>query len=355
MSITDASSSAALLPANNKVEPISSVSSGATALKNASSGAPAGGVAPTARFDHYDRPELLSPIEVSRKYPHRYLGVHEPTVEEFLGRPTLFELHTSWYLFRAFLSIFDWTSFFVWCVGIGAVTLCMARKWYSDMPLTLLAAALVFPISFTISYGVSRRERTLLDVASLKASLVALYQLHREWQYAFPHSHRQYANDLRAVFATLVEDMALFIEHRGGKERIYRIYQSFDVISRMHEELRREDEWVKSVLSRAYQYERYMINDFERIRVTHDYRTPGTLRSYSFVFLYLFPVLLAPLFAYYGHLYGIWSGLFTSLLSSFMVTALYRVQANLEDPFDEIGSDDISMGILRETFIHMLP
>ena len=43
----------------------------------------------------------------------------------------------------------------------------------------------------------------------------------------------------------------------------------------MHEGLRKEEDWVKSLLSRCYQYERYMICDFERLRVIHDFRTAG--------------------------------------------------------------------------------
>lgn len=135
-------------------------------------------------------------------------------------------------------------------------------------------------------------------------------------------------------------------------------YQSFDTLSRSHEALRCEDDWVKvrskrnrslsnfpllsfvqSVLSRAYQYERYMINDFERIRVLHDYRTgnlpkevcftlwklsfllASTLRAYAFVFLYVYPVLLAPLFAFYATKYGNWAGIFIAIVASFMVRA----------------------------------
>jgi hypothetical protein len=96
-----------------------------------------------------------------------------------------------------------------------------------------------------------------------------------------------------------------------------------------------------------------MINDFERIRSIHDYRTASTLRSYGFVFLYIFPIVLAPLFAFYASRYGTWAGLFIAAVSSFMVVSLFRVQANLEDPFDEIGVDDLNLGVVAEVFNHM--
>lgn len=124
------------------------------------------------------------------------------------------------FLFRVFLSVLDWSAFAIMMLSCGITILCMHFKWYTyiwkktwlitksltlslqqrftDMPLSLLASGIIFPISFryvehrcfvpapmlslslslsSISYSSSRRERVLLDIASLKASMVALYAL----------------------------------------------------------------------------------------------------------------------------------------------------------------------------------
>lgn len=200
---------------------------------------------PVSRFDRYARPPLLEPEQISRKYPHRYLGVHEPAPEDFIGHSARYELRTSFYLIRAFLSILDWTAFLVIFISIGFTALCIQFGLYTDMPLSLLASGIVFPISFQISYAASRRERMLLDIASLKASMMGLYYLHRDWASSFNKPKHPYANNFRALMRTFVQDLVKYMEHKGGKERLHRIYETFDAMSKIHEALRKEEDWVK--------------------------------------------------------------------------------------------------------------
>ena len=46
------------------------------------------------------------------------------------------------------------------------------------------------------------------------------------------------------------------------------------------------------------------------------------------------------------------TGLQTSIVSSFMLVSLLRVQVNVEDPFDELGTDDINLGLVKEVHTH---
>jgi len=73
------------------------------------------------------------------------------------------------------------------------------------------------------------------------------------------------------------------------------------------------------------------------------------------VFVYLFPILLAPEFARYALKYGTWAGIFTCLTNTFMLVCLYRVEQCIEDPFDQVGPDEINVGLLRESIKHMIP
>ena len=72
-------------------------------------------------------------------------------------------------------------------------------------------------------------------------------------------------------------------------------------------------------------------------------------------FLYLFPLIFAPYFAHLSNLYGPWSGIYVSILSNAMLVSLFKIQADLEDPFDEVGVDDINMDMLSEVHQHMFP
>lgn len=51
------------------------------------------------------------------------------------------------------------------------------------------------------------------------------YQLHRDWELAFTKPKRKYSEDCRKILETLVEDIEVYIQHQGGKERLHRIYQ----------------------------------------------------------------------------------------------------------------------------------
>jgi len=216
------------------------------------------------------------------------------------------------------------------------------------MPLTLLTVGVIFPISFMIQYSVGRRERVLLDVASLKASVISLYVLAREWPPKEDGKVSPMADRMKNLLVSLMEEMAKYISHHDKGQNIYTIYEQFDEMFSLIEEIRVTDDWVKSVISRAYQYHRYMINDFERIRTVTDYRTPSSFRGYASVWLTLFPVFFGPYFANLSENYGLWAGIYSSILCSLMLVTLSNINDDLEDPFDGKGVDDLNMEMMKE-------
>jgi len=64
-----------------------------------------------------------------------------------------------------------------------------------------------------------------LDLASFKATIVALYYLHREWSSNIPSKEKYYPEHYRALMRVLINDVKSFMYHRSGKERLYRIYK----------------------------------------------------------------------------------------------------------------------------------
>lgn len=47
-----------------------------------------------------------------------------------------------------FISVLDWSAFAVMMLSCGVTIVCMHFGWYTDMPLSLLASGIIFPISF---------------------------------------------------------------------------------------------------------------------------------------------------------------------------------------------------------------
>lgn len=95
---------------------------------------------------------------------------------------------------------------------------------------------------------------------------------------------------------------------------------------------------------------RYMMNDFERLRIVTDFRTPSTFRSYYWFWLLSFPIFFSPFFAHLSFNYGSWAGIYAALLSSLMLVTLSSVMSDMEDPFTGEGYDDLNTGTFPLNF-----
>jgi hypothetical protein len=117
-------------------------------------------------------------------------------------------------------------------------------------------------------------------------------------------------------------------------------YQIFSRLSAMTKELRTNG--IQSgEISRMNQYISKMMIAFDNMMVVHHYRTPITLRAYSKVFLYIFPIIYGPYFANTFKTYSANLGYVMPILYSFILVSLDNIQDHLENPFDDIGEDDI--------------
>jgi predicted membrane chloride channel (bestrophin family) len=91
------------------------------------------------------------------------------------------------------------------------------------------------------------------------------------------------------------------------------------------------------------QYVSKMIIAFDNMKVIHNYRTPITLRAYSKVFIYVFPIVYGPYFASTHLDYSMHLEYVMPVLYSFILVSLDNIQDHLENPFDEVGEDDIKI------------
>jgi hypothetical protein len=73
------------------------------------------------------------------------------------------------------------------------------------------------------------------------------------------------------------------------------------------------------------------------------YRTPITLRAYYRLFIYIFAILYGPYFAQLKHTYELMYVM--PILYSAILVSLDNIQEHLENPYDEIGEDDIKIDV----------
>ena len=124
------------------------------------------------------------------------------------------------------------------------------------------------------------------------------------------------------------------------EENVYRI---FSQLSTFIKEDLRGNGLPSGEVSRCNQFLSKMIIAFEDVKHIYQYRTPRTLSAFSDFFVTVLPILYGPYFAavaqdYSSALIYVMTVLFTMILVS-----LDNIQEHLENPFDQIGEDDIAI------------
>lgn len=243
---------------------------------------------------------------------------------------------------RTFIGIIDRHTITVTLLALVSTHLARTMGLSAQMPAEIISIAVIFPIVFSINAAYMRREEALRYLASMRSNAVGLYFAHRDWgrsDSAHSHVHRARTQVSDTFVAT-----RRFLQ--SGSERsatqLDEVYESFSDLSRSLESLR-EDGLSGSDVSRANQYLRMMMMDFELLRNIVNYRTPVPLRAYSHVFLNSFPILFGPYFASLSIDFYPLMGYAVAALYSLVLVSLDNIQEELEDPFDSFGIDDIRL------------
>lgn len=211
----------------------------------------------------------------------------------------------------------------------------------ADFPLTLVATAIVFPLVFSISTAYARREKALEDYGRLKALGRALHLASRDW---LPSRDEERDRRLKAALYELFSaSRDMFTRPLSEMPRYEaRIHAAFDGLSLFVRDMR-EGDLSGTECSRLNQYVSHMMTAFENIKHIYEYRTPRTLRAFSEFFILLLSVLYGPYFAHQAiefspDLFFVMPALFALIL-----VGLSNIQDHLENPFDQIGQDDVAI------------
>jgi predicted membrane chloride channel (bestrophin family) len=252
---------------------------------------------------------------------------------------------------RQMIIIINLKTIVVTALAVFSTYLCRRFEITAEFPMTLIAIAVVFPIVFSIGGAYKRRENALTKYSSIKAHGRAIYFASRDWIEDTDDEIQSRAKDLlgellvacRTLFAHPVAEMS---EH---EEKVYKL---FSRLSTYIKEDFRGRGMPSGEVSRCNQFLSKMIIAFEDVKHIYQYRTPRTLRAFSDFFVTVLPVLYGPYFAaiaqdYSGGLAYVMPVLFTIILVS-----LDNIQDHLENPFDQIGEDDIAIN--AEKFVRRL-
>ncbi|GAB4125067.1 MAG: hypothetical protein OHK0045_08350 [Raineya sp.] len=225
-------------------------------------------------------------------------------------------------------------------LSVVTTYLCSYYNIVGDLPITLIGTAIIFPVVFSINSAYKRREEAIMYYASFKANLMSVFYAGKNWA---DKEHANYQNHIQAILKDLMSNVVELFIHEPNEQEKWEgaIYKNFDEISLFIQTLRKGG-ISPGELSRIDQYLTKSITDFEKLKQILCYRTPNSMRTYAKFFMYSFPVLYAPYFAYHlkdGTYRFI--GYISAVLYSFVFSSLVNIQDQLENPFDQVGEDDI--------------
>jgi hypothetical protein len=241
--------------------------------------------------------------------------------------------------FEAVFTIFNYKAVVITVLSVTATLVCHLTGFVFEIKLSLLSAAIIFPIVFTIGSAFKRREDALSYYAEMSMHAHAIYLASRNWGAPAPAAQRkQTLVILKEMMAELHLYFSTWTQNQGANTR--KIYDQFDRLDRHIQSFKQHDV-SPGELSRLDQYLSKIIIAFKKLKQIMTYRTPRSMRMYSRIFLMAFPILYAPDFAQSLDDHHLGFGYLFAVMHSVVFVGLLNVQNDLEQPFDGIGQDDI--------------
>lgn len=241
---------------------------------------------------------------------------------------------------KSFFLIINYKTIIITVLSVISTYVCYRLGLTARFPDMLVGVAIVFPVVFSIGSAYTRREGALQRFSDFKGHAIAIYYATRDWT---PDKNHDLPQQVRTIIREMLVIMRMTFASNNRADMVEnerKIYAYFSRLSGIANAMR-EHGVQTSETSRVNQYISKMIIAFDNLQVVHAYRTPITLRAYSKVFIYIFPIIYGP---YFASTFGDFSAnleYVMPVLYSFILVSLDNIQDHLEHPFDEIGEDDI--------------
>lgn len=241
---------------------------------------------------------------------------------------------------KSFLLIINYKTLIITTLSVISTYVCYRLGFTAKFPDMLVGVAIVFPVVFSIGSAYNRRESALQRFSDFKGHAIAIFYATRDWTTDKDHNLPREVRDLITEMMAIMRKMFASTNRNQLQENERRIYAHFSRLSGITNAMRAHGVQT-SETSRVNQYVSKMIIAFDNLQVVHTYRTPVTLRAYSKVFIYIFPIIYGPYFASTFNDFSANLEYVMPVLYSFILVSLDNIQDHLEHPFDEIGEDDI--------------
>ena len=248
-------------------------------------------------------------------------------------------------MFReSILQIINTKTLLITLLSVVSTFVCRIIGFEADLPITFVMSAVVFPIVFSINAAYTRRESALDRYGSLKSTGQAIFYLARDWH---AEKNDSWLTDIRTTIVEIIEktQQLLMSEVENLRNQEIYVYQNF---SRLSDLIAQgcENHYIKeNQASLCNSHLKEMLFAFETMKHIFQYRTPTTLRTFSRIFITALPILYAPYFAFVSSGFGLALVIMMPTLFTVTLASLDNIQMHLENPFDQVGEDDISINV----------
>jgi len=209
-----------------------------------------------------------------------------------------------------------------------------------NIDLTLLSIAIIFPLVFNIRGSFRRREKALEHLSQFRSALKTIH-------YFFMSEPKLSDEDKQEISAILLEISDNTMIHL--RESDYSTKNIDISINKISEFVNSKDTLIsRGLKAKIFRFLNDIHESVENLHAIHVHRTPVSLKAYCEFFIYIFPLIYVPAILFkVGMDSSKWVTILIVMFSEFILISLFNIQDQMEYPFDNVGLDDIHLGIFK--------
>jgi predicted membrane chloride channel (bestrophin family) len=237
---------------------------------------------------------------------------------------------------RKYLELINHRTLIIIAMSMVGVYTCLRYNYAYSVDWIFLSIAVLFPLVFTIREAFRRRQLAIRLLSQLKAAVSAFY-FGLENNIKMPLEEKlEIHKVMMALSDTFISGLkdgedSHMDEVRALIRRVYMFASpSRDAISGN----------ASLKLMRPIQDIQESIENLNGVKM---HGTPVSLRAYCLLSIYLVPFIFTPTVVYNLYDDPEWLMYALSALNGFVLMSLYNLQDLIEDPFDQMGLDDIKL------------
>jgi len=234
-----------------------------------------------------------------------------------------------------YLAIIDRKTITQFALCIFVTYFCIEYNFSYNLNVTLFSIAIIFPLVFTIREAFKRRDHALRFLSLFKASLLAVHYCIESCDKLSDEKKAYVINYLERISKELMDILKGSEINRDS---------SHISVSELFVFLKANADCIPSRIS--LKIIKFLADVHESIEASISIKTHGTpisLRAYCLVFIFVFPFVFVPVIVFHMTNVAEWIIYLLGLIHGFILISLYNVQEDMEDPFDQIGLDDIKL------------